>query len=160
MNLAKTTFDYADENKDSKLKTERISAINELIEMLNDQKIVTSLFIPQIDLMMEMITKNIFRPLPCLKKNNINLGMSETGVETDDQESDPSWPHIRGIYEIFLQLIVNEACDVKTLKSYITTNFISEVNICDLHSFCNFSIQKKLKKEISLRISFISFMQR
>ena len=96
--------------------------------MLNDQKIVTSMFIPQIDLMMEMITKNIFRPLPCLKKNNINLGMSETGVETDDQESDPSWPHIRGIYEIFLQLIVNEACDVKTLKSFITTNFISEVN--------------------------------
>lgn len=95
--------------------------------MLNDQRMVTSLFIPHIDLVMEMITKNIFRPLPGLKKNNINLAMQETGVEAEDQESDPSWAHIRGVYEIFLQLIVNEACDVKTFKSYITNNFISEV---------------------------------
>jgi serine/threonine-protein phosphatase 2A regulatory subunit B' len=95
--------------------------------MLNDQRSVSSLFIPHIDIVMEMITKNIFRPLPSLKKNNIGLGMSETGVENEEQESDPSWPHIRGVYEIFLQLIVNEACDVKTSKSYITSNFIAEV---------------------------------
>ena len=126
INLAKTTFDYSDENKDSKLKSERIQAITEILEMLNDQKIVTSLFIPQMDLLMETITKNIFRPLPCLKRNSMALGMSDTGVENDEQESDPSWPHIRGIYDIFLQIIMNEACDVKTLKSYITTNFISE----------------------------------
>jgi serine/threonine-protein phosphatase 2A regulatory subunit B' len=127
INSAKTVYDYTDENKDSKQKTERLAAINELIEMLNDQRMVTSLFIPHIDLVMEMITKNIFRPLPSLKKNNINLAMQETGVDTDEVESDPSWPHIRGVYEIFLQLIVNEACDVKTFKSYITNNFISEV---------------------------------
>lgn len=126
MNLAKTTFDYTDEQRDRKLKEERQAAINEITEMLNDQKLVTSLFIPQMDLLMETITKNIFRPLPCLKKNSISLGMSDTGVDNDEQESDPSWPHIRGIYEIFLQIIINEACDVKTLKSYITTNFISE----------------------------------
>ena len=96
--------------------------------MLNDQKLVTSMFIPQMDLLMEMITKNIFRPLPCLKRNGISIGMSDTGVDNEEQESDPAWPHIRGVYEIFLQLIVNEACDVKTLKSYITTNFITEVN--------------------------------
>jgi serine/threonine-protein phosphatase 2A regulatory subunit B' len=128
INLAKQTFDYSDENRDAKLKAERLTAINELIEMLNDQRSVASLFIPHIDIVMEMITKNIFRPLPSLKRN-INLGMSETGVESDEQESDPSWPHIRGVYEIFLQLIVNEACDVKTSKSYITSNFISEVSI-------------------------------
>jgi len=127
INLAKTVYDYTDENKDAKQKSERLAAINELIEMLNDQRVVTSLFIPHIDLVMEMITKNIFRPLPSLKKNSISLGMQETGVESDEQESDPSWSHVRGIYEIFLQFIVNDACDVKTFKSYITTNFISEV---------------------------------
>lgn len=95
--------------------------------MLNDQRIVTTLFIPHIELVMEMITKNIFRPLPCLRKNNITLGVSETGVETEEQESDPAWPHLRGIYEIFLQVIVNESCDVKTLKQFITINFIQEV---------------------------------
>ena len=135
MNLAKTTFDYTDENKDAKLKSERLAAVNEIIEMLNDQKLVTSLFIPQMDLLMETITKNIFRPLPCLKKNNISLGMSDTGVDNEEQESDPSWPHIRGIYEIFLQIIINEACDVKTLKSYISTNFISEVRLVIFYYF-------------------------
>lgn len=96
--------------------------------MLNDQRLVTQLFIPHNELIMEMFTKNIFRPLPSLRRNNINLGMSETGVEAEEQESDPSWTYIRGIYEIFLQLIVNEACDGKTFKPYITNNFISEVN--------------------------------
>lgn len=135
VNLARNTFDYTDENKDAKLKSERLAAINEITEMLNDQKLVTSLFIPQMDLLMETITKNIFRPLPCLKRNSIALGMSDTGVDNEEQESDPSWPHIRGIYEIFLQIIINEACDVKTLKSYITTNFIGEVRFLILYSY-------------------------
>ena len=94
--------------------------------MLNDQKLVTSLFIPQMDLLMETITKNIFRPLPCLKRNSIALGVGDTGITDEEQESDPSWKHIRGIYEIFLQIIINESLDIRTLKSYITNNFISE----------------------------------
>lgn len=126
INLAKTTHDYTDENKEAKQKAERLAAINELIEMLNDQRMVTSLFIPHIDMVIEMITKNIFRPLSAVKKNNINM-MSDAGVDQEEQEPDPVWPHIRGIYEIFLQLIVNEACDVKTFKTYITSNFIAEV---------------------------------
>jgi hypothetical protein len=40
----------------------------------------------------------------------LDENMQETGVETDEQESDPAWPHIRGVYEIFLQLIVVSAC--------------------------------------------------
>lgn len=94
--------------------------------MLEDQRMVTSLFIPHIDIVIDMITKNIFRPLPSTKKGNVNLSMSETGVEEEEQEPDPTWPHIRGVYDIFLQLIINEACDVKTFKSFITSNFISE----------------------------------
>lgn len=97
--------------------------------MLNDQRMVTTLFIPHIDLCMEMITKNIFRPLPSIKKSNINIGMSDTGVDADEVETDPTWPHVRGVYEIFLQLIVNEACDVRTVRTFINPNFISEVNI-------------------------------
>ena len=129
VNLAKTTYDYTDENKDAKAKQERLTAINELIEMLNDQRMVTTLFIPHIDSCMEMITKNIFRPLPSIKKSNINISMSDTGVDSEENESDPTWPHIRGIYEIFLQLIVNEACDVRTVRTFINPNFISEVNL-------------------------------
>lgn len=46
-----------------------------------------------------MIEKNIFRPLPNVKK--ANLGFAETGVEGDD-DMDSSWYHLQGIYEFFL----------------------------------------------------------
>ena len=124
MNLAKATYDYSDEQKDSKQKSERLSAINDLIQLLNDQRMVTQLFIPNIETVMDMIKKNIFRPLP--NANRGNLAVTETGVEEEEQEPDHSWPHIRGIYEIFLNLVINEACDVKTLKYFVTSNFISE----------------------------------
>jgi len=40
---------------------------------------------------MTMIEKNIFRPLPNFKKQNLQF--SETGVEAED-EVEPAWPHL------------------------------------------------------------------
>jgi len=37
---------------------------------------------------------------------------------------DSSWPHLQPVYEFFLQLIVNDAADVKTLKVFITLSFV------------------------------------
>jgi len=84
---------------------------------------VATLIIPNLDEVMQMIEKNIFRPLPNVKKTN--LGFSETGIEQED-EVDPAWPHIQGIYEFFLQLVINEAIDVKSLKVYVTPQFVQE----------------------------------
>jgi len=67
--------------------------------MLSDQKNVATLIIPNLDEVMQMIEKNIFRPLPNVNKKN--LGFSETGIEQED-EVDPAWPHLQGIYEFFL----------------------------------------------------------
>lgn len=46
----------------------------------------------------------------------------------DDEELviDPEWPHLQPVYEFFLQLIVNDAADVKSLKVFITHQFIQE----------------------------------
>ena len=90
--------------------------------MLGDQKNVATLIIPNLDEVMSMIEKNIFRPLPNVKKS---LQFSETGVEQED-EVDPAWPHLQGIYEFFLQLVINEAVDVKSLKVYVTPQFVQE----------------------------------
>ena len=59
--------------------------------MLGDQKNVSSLIIPNLDEVMQMIEKNIFRPLPLVKKNN--LAFSETGID-QEEEMDPAWPHL------------------------------------------------------------------
>lgn len=116
-------YDYKDETKDVKGKSERLSAINELQNLLQDQKSVVQLIIPNLDNVMQMIERNIFRPLPNVKKSN--LAFSETGIE-QEEEVDPSWPHLQGIYEFFLQLIINEAADVKSLKVYVTPQFVQE----------------------------------
>ena len=90
---------------------------------MQDQKTVVSLIIPNLDDVMTMIEKNIFRPLPNVKKSN--LAFSETGVEAED-EVDPAWPHLQGIYEFFLQLVINEAVEVRSLKVYVTPQFVQE----------------------------------
>eukprot|EP00826_Nyctotherus_ovalis_P001859 TRINITY_DN1033_c0_g2_i18.p1 TRINITY_DN1033_c0_g2~~TRINITY_DN1033_c0_g2_i18.p1 ORF type:complete len:424 (+),score=124.62 TRINITY_DN1033_c0_g2_i18:108-1379(+) len=120
--ICMTTYNYADDTVDAKGKSERLTAINDLQAMLNDQRCVVSNILPNLELVMEMIEKNIFRPLPN-KKKSTNLGMSETGIEQEEQ-IDPSWPHLQGIYEFFLQLVLNDAIDVKSMKVHITPRFI------------------------------------
>ena len=78
---------------------------------------MVSLIIPNLDDVMTMIEKNIFRPLPNFKRSNLQF--SETGVEAED-EVEPAWPHLQGIYEFFLQLVIHEAVEVKALKVYVT----------------------------------------
>jgi serine/threonine-protein phosphatase 2A regulatory subunit B' len=51
-----------------KEKNERLTYFQEFSEILQDQSTVVNLVIPHLDLVMEMIEKNIFRPLPVLKK--------------------------------------------------------------------------------------------
>jgi serine/threonine-protein phosphatase 2A regulatory subunit B' len=53
---------------------------------------VINLVIPHLDHVMEMIEKNIFRPLPLIKKTN---APSEMGMEEEEVILDPSWPHLQ-----------------------------------------------------------------
>ena len=57
------------------------------------------LIIPHLEQVMTMIERNIFRPLPNVKKGN--LAVTETGID-QEEEMDPAWPHLQGIYEFFL----------------------------------------------------------
>lgn len=82
-----------------------------------------SVIIPNLDEVMQMIEKNIFRPLPNVKKSNLNF--AETGID-QEEEMDPAWPHLQGIYEFFLQLVINESVEVRQLKVYVTPQFVQE----------------------------------
>jgi len=82
-----------------------------------------SVIIPNLDEVMQMIEKNIFRPLPNVKKSNLNF--AETGID-QEEEMDPAWPHLQGIYEFFLQLVINESVEVRSLKVYVTPQFVQE----------------------------------
>ena len=116
-------FDFKDEEKNITEKNERLKIIEELNNIMLNQNQVAKLIIPNLGLVMEMIQKNIFRPLPIIKKKNIP---GELPFEEEENPIDPSWPHLKPIYEFFLQLVVNEAADVKSLKVFITQKFIRE----------------------------------
>ena len=47
------------------------------------------------------------------------------GIEEENAQ-DPSWTHLQPVYEFFLQLIVNDSVDVRSLKGYIDPDFIQE----------------------------------
>lgn len=117
------TFDLNDDTKDTKEKSERLNYLGEISELLNDQNMVQSLVIPHLDHFMELVEKNIFRPLPVIKKSG---APAEPGMEDEEVIIDPSWPHLQPVYELFLQLIVNDAVDVKALKVFVTHTFIQE----------------------------------
>ena len=53
--------------------------------MMNEPSYMSSLIIPNINLVIEMIEKNIFRPLPVLKKTAppAEIGMEEIEVLVD-----------------------------------------------------------------------------
>mmetsp|Transcript_37124 Transcript_37124/g.43347 ORF Transcript_37124/g.43347 Transcript_37124/m.43347 type:complete len:487 (-) Transcript_37124:157-1617(-) len=116
-------YDLNDDSKDVKEKAERLSHLQELSELLNDQNNVVNLVIPHLDAVIEMVEKNIFRPLPIIRKAS---APGEGAQEEIEEIVDPSWPHLQPIYEFFLQLIVNDAADAKSLKVYITHTFIQE----------------------------------
>lgn len=120
--------------------------------MLSDQKNVASLIIPNLDEVMQMIEKNIFRPLPNINKKN--LAFSETGIE-QDEEIDPAWPHLQGIYEFFLQLVINEAVDVKSLKVYVTPQFVQEfLELFDSEESVERDYLKNILHKLYAKVSF------
>lgn len=58
---------------------------------MNEPNYFSSLIIPHLDLVMEMIEKNIFRPLPILRKAG---GPTEVGMEEDEVLVDLAWPYL------------------------------------------------------------------
>jgi serine/threonine-protein phosphatase 2A regulatory subunit B' len=119
------TYDFNEESRQVKEKNERLAYLQEFTELVNDQNCLTAIILPNLEIVIEMIEKNIFRPLPILKKAPPpSEGMN--AAEEDDILIDPSWAHFQPIYEFFLQLISKEAIDVKSLKGFITHSFIQE----------------------------------
>jgi len=59
----------------------RLDTVQELQDSLNNNNFVNSCIIPNLEMVMDMICKNIFRPLPTGKKAN---GPSEAGVGEEE----------------------------------------------------------------------------
>ena len=112
---------------------------------------MVSVIIPNLDEVMQMIEKNIFRPLPNVKKSNLNF--AETGID-QEEEMDPAWPHLQGIYEFFLQLVINESVEVRSLKVYVTPQFVQEfLDLFDSEEFVERDYLKNILHKLYAKVS-------
>eukprot|EP01016_Furgasonia_blochmanni_P038951 TRINITY_DN4773_c0_g1_i2.p1 TRINITY_DN4773_c0_g1~~TRINITY_DN4773_c0_g1_i2.p1 ORF type:complete len:554 (-),score=47.26 TRINITY_DN4773_c0_g1_i2:174-1835(-) len=110
------------ENMTEEEKCIKLNYVHELTDLVKDQNPTTNILLQHLDSSIEMIEKNIFRPLPDLKRSTKT---SEAGgMDEDGTLSDPAWPLLQPIYEFFFNLVTNEACDLKSLKVFITHTFI------------------------------------
>lgn len=77
LQVCSNPLDFNDETKQVKEKNDRSSYLQEFNDYLNDQNCMSTVIIPHLDLVINMIEKNIFRPLPILKKQGLpGEGMS------------------------------------------------------------------------------------
>lgn len=81
------------EIKNTTEQQERLKTLQELTEMLVDSRFISNVCIPNLNSIMDMISANIFRPLPSSKRA---LGQSETGEE-EETNIDQNWPHLVGV---------------------------------------------------------------
>ena len=96
--LCNGTFDYTDEHKDVDQKAARLRALKFMHSLMQDPANVKQYIQPNLPGVMQMIEKQIFRPLPHIQK----LG----DVEVEKEELiDPSWPHIEGVYKLLFQVV-------------------------------------------------------
>lgn len=121
--LCSQIFDFNNDNDRTAEKQERLNILGELSDMVTNQSHMNAWIAPNLELIINMIKINIFRPLPVVKKQGV---AGETPQEEEEIIIDPSWPHLQPVYEFFLQLIINESIDVKSLRSYINHKFIQE----------------------------------
>ena len=117
-------FDFKNEQKDQQEKTLRVQYLTEFSKLLGNQKNVHSLIMPNLTQVFQMIEANIFRPLPIIKKAGPSEDMQ--GFE-EELALDQSWPHLQPVYEFFLQLIVNDIADVRSLKYHISGPFVQSL---------------------------------
>lgn len=117
-------LDFNDEKKNTAEKEERLQSLAELQEMIANASLMTAVIVPNLEMVVSMIKRNLFRPLPVVKKQ----GVTGESLAADEEEVivDPSWLHLQPVYDFFLQLIINDAVEMRTLKVYINQKFIQE----------------------------------
>jgi serine/threonine-protein phosphatase 2A regulatory subunit B' len=73
-------LDFNDDTKQVKEKNDRQTYLQEFNDYLNDQNCMSTVIVPHLDLVINMVEKSIFRPLPILKKQGLpgeGIGMEE-----------------------------------------------------------------------------------
>lgn len=108
-------FDSPDFARDKEMKKQ---ALVEIVEYVNSTRHCFSEQVLQD--VMDMVSANIFRPLPPSQ----HRGAALLEPEEEEPQLDSSWPHIQIVYEFFLRFIVSNDVSAKLAKKFIDQQFI------------------------------------
>lgn len=114
-------FDFTqDPLSDLKYKEVKRSALNELLEHVQNRYVITE---PIYSKIVQMFCVNVFRSLPPSSNPN--------GAEFDPEEDEPTleaaWPHLQLIYEFFLRFIESPDFSIYIANKYIDQNFVLQL---------------------------------
>ena len=115
-------FDFTDASGDMKSKEIKRLALHELLDYVaNNRQVITEPMYPKV---VEMFSKNLFRPLP--------PPVNPQGEAFDPEEDEPvleiAWPHIQVVYEFFLRFIESQDFNTNIAKAYIDHHFVLSVS--------------------------------
>lgn len=124
-----TVYNFADADSCLAAKEGKRLALVELVDYINNTK--NCFTDPAIKAIVDMISANIFRPLPASSTAPLQMG---NVLEAEDEEPtwESAWPHLQLVYEIFLRFIVSNEVDPKAVKRHIDQRFI--LKLLDLFS--------------------------
>lgn len=136
-------YHYEDESKDTIKKQQKMKLLHKLLEWIveSDKKFLENILRPNFDLIIEMISTNIFRALPAKKEAELDA-MDEGAVS--EEVTDKSWPTLIIIYEIFLHLVKHPAISESMLKQFLTESYIQR--LLDLFETNNIQERDYLKQ--------------
>ncbi|KAL4575243.1 hypothetical protein LXL04_022085 [Taraxacum kok-saghyz] len=126
VNMCSASFDFSDPLKKVKEKEIKRQNLQELVELVQSGSSKMNEIMQEE--MVNMISDNIFRPLP--PQAFENTGAIDGDPEEDDMYLEPSWPHLQLVYELLLRYVVSPDTDTKVAKRFIDHSFV--LNILDM----------------------------
>ncbi|XP_070509856.1 serine/threonine-protein phosphatase 2A 56 kDa regulatory subunit epsilon isoform-like isoform X2 [Chironomus tepperi] len=111
-------FDFTEPLDDLKWKEVKRSALQEMVEYINNNNgVITEAVYPE---MIQMFAINLFRTLP--------PPSNPSGAEFDPEEDEPtlesSWPHLQIVYELFLRFLESPDFQPNVAKRHIDSQFV------------------------------------
>jgi len=110
--------DFSDSKSDLSSKDTKKSALNELIDVYSNPKMITRLTRECHAQIIEMFAVNVFRPLP-----NIPRALLFSDEVTFE---DSAWPHLSLIYILFLKFLESQI-DPRILQYQLTPRYITQL---------------------------------
>lgn len=119
-------FDFKAASSAPNSKGLKLLALNELQNYVkNDEPFIDQ---QMCQILTEMFAENVFRPIPRRRVNPYE----SSDLDEDEPTLEVGWPHIQGVYELFLLVIESNHLTSRLLpKTYIDHNFM----LCILELF-------------------------